>query len=206
MMLWTWIMSNVLRRRLKQSRKLNGLLCGGWWQGMWLPVHMSPRRSAFSPNANAFSYEDMLLSGFLLYLNTSKFEAASFPMKFPYGRGSYDEARPTPLMFGEYYRHLARVSPHLPHLHSTWFVWCQLIEQGAAVCARRVVAGTLTERRHFPFIQDTFCAICGPVPKASKCGRCKLISYCSIEHQKQDWHQHRKHCKKGSPLIPGQPL
>lgn len=32
--------------------------------------------------------------------------------------------------------------------------------------------------------------------KLKKCGRCKLVRYCNVEHQKSDWSEHKKSCKK----------
>ena len=167
--------------------------------------------SAFSLESSHFvSYEAMLLSGFQLYLQDSTdFENRTFPLKFPYGTGTYASSRPRPVMFGEAYRRNSRLSTHIPHLHSLWHVWCQLIEIGASVCAQAALTGEALaqERRHFPFIRQAWCAVCGPVVKAKKCSRCELISYCSKEHQTQDWKQrHKKHCKAGCRIIPGEPL
>lgn len=38
-----------------------------------------------------------------------------------------------------------------------------------------------------------FCAICGVVA-SSKCAACSLVAYCSKEHQKAHWSQHKNKC------------
>jgi MYND finger len=38
------------------------------------------------------------------------------------------------------------------------------------------------------------CAVCG-APTTLTCGRCRGIYYCSRDHQRSDWPQHRKVCK-----------
>lgn len=62
-------------------------------------------------------------------------------------------------------------------------------------------------------LQPSKCALCG-VPASLKCAGCKLIVYCSPEHQKKHWKlQHKNACAKpyevkfcgdhtkGKPLI-----
>lgn len=39
------------------------------------------------------------------------------------------------------------------------------------------------------------CGLCGK-PASLKCGKCTSISYCSKEHQRQQWHLHRQICKQ----------
>jgi hypothetical protein len=39
------------------------------------------------------------------------------------------------------------------------------------------------------------CAVCGKVEGAQKCGRCKAVSYCSKDHQKEDWKSHKAGCR-----------
>ena len=44
--------------------------------------------------------------------------------------------------------------------------------------------------------QPTKCALCG-VPSSLKCAGCKLVVYCSPEHQKKHWRmQHKNECAK----------
>jgi hypothetical protein len=38
------------------------------------------------------------------------------------------------------------------------------------------------------------CAVCG-APTTLTCGRCRGVYYCSRDHQRSDWPQHRKVCK-----------
>ncbi|XP_044747045.1 egl nine homolog 1 isoform X2 [Coccinella septempunctata] len=42
------------------------------------------------------------------------------------------------------------------------------------------------------------CAVCGHTDKLYSCSRCKLIFYCSKEHQKKDWKKHKVDCGKPS--------
>ena len=46
-------------------------------------------------------------------------------------------------------------------------------------------------------ISDT-CKVCGASSekvKLLKCSRCRTVYYCSSEHQKEDWKNHKKNCK-----------
>lgn len=52
---------------------------------------------------------------------------------------------------------------------------------------------------NFPVIMkpqalEEACAICA-IPAIQKCGACKLVFYCSKEHQKKHWKTHSKKCK-----------
>lgn len=38
------------------------------------------------------------------------------------------------------------------------------------------------------------CSVCG-IPAPHKCAACKSVAYCSVEHQKQDWSQHKVACR-----------
>ena len=46
-----------------------------------------------------------------------------------------------------------------------------------------------------PLLNNNKCEICNSKLNLSFCGRCKSIYYCSKEHQKQDWPEHKKNCK-----------
>ncbi len=37
------------------------------------------------------------------------------------------------------------------------------------------------------------CAFCG-TEAGKKCGKCKAVFYCGVEHQKKDWTRHKKDC------------
>lgn len=40
------------------------------------------------------------------------------------------------------------------------------------------------------------CNICGITENLLRCGQCKIVFYCSKEHQRQDWKKHKLLCKK----------
>jgi len=49
----------------------------------------------------------------------------------------------------------------------------------------------------------TLCSVCGE-QGGKKCSRCKSIFYCSVEHQRQHWREHKKLCgvaRQRSPLT-----
>ena len=35
-----------------------------------------------------------------------------------------------------------------------------------------------------------------PTVRGQVCGKCKLVKYCSAEHQRRDWEEHRRLCAK----------
>ena len=43
---------------------------------------------------------------------------------------------------------------------------------------------------------NSSCSVCGSTKKLLRCSRCKSKFYCSREHQKKDWKEHRKECAK----------
>ncbi|CAE8666181.1 unnamed protein product [Polarella glacialis] len=49
--------------------------------------------------------------------------------------------------------------------------------------------------RHKQFQPVHSCTVCGISVGLQKCDRCRLAWYCSREHQKQDWPEHRSTCK-----------
>lgn len=154
---------------------------------------------------STMTYEEMMIGGLQCLLdNRDNFEACSFPGKFPYGQGFYCSARRTPLFFSECYQHSVRQFTNNPVANANWSVWCRLIEKAASICERKVREGSINERRHFPFLSKC-CAVCGPRIEAVKnCSRCHMISYCSVDHQREDFQVHKKHCKKFKQ--PGDPL
>lgn len=50
---------------------------------------------------------------------------------------------------------------------------------------------TITE---IPDDLTSICALCNTIAP-HKCSACKLVSYCSKEHQKQHWPQHKLQCR-----------
>jgi len=40
------------------------------------------------------------------------------------------------------------------------------------------------------------CNVCGQTTAASNCNGCKVVSYCTHEHQSLDWPAHKQHCSK----------
>lgn len=42
------------------------------------------------------------------------------------------------------------------------------------------------------------CAVCAKSDNLLRCSRCKVTVYCSKDHQKSDWKQHRSFCKAKS--------
>ena len=45
------------------------------------------------------------------------------------------------------------------------------------------------------FEREYQCAVCGRYAR-KWCGRCKALAYCCMEHQKEDWKNHKKICKR----------
>ncbi|XP_061816790.1 egl nine homolog 1 isoform X2 [Nerophis lumbriciformis] len=41
-----------------------------------------------------------------------------------------------------------------------------------------------------------YCELCGKMENLLKCGRCRSSFYCSKEHQKQHWKEHKRSCKE----------
>jgi len=58
----------------------------------------------------------------------------------------------------------------------------------------KVVETRTVGNRTTYFMAKKECAICLGVHHLSKCGRCLSVWYCSVEHQKQDWPEHKKTC------------
>lgn len=44
--------------------------------------------------------------------------------------------------------------------------------------------------------KTNICNVCGVNENLLRCGQCKIVFYCSKEHQKQDWKKHKLFCKK----------
>ena len=40
------------------------------------------------------------------------------------------------------------------------------------------------------------CKVCGKLDGTMRCAKCKVVKYCSTEHQKQDWKRHKGTCGK----------
>ncbi|XP_024867071.1 egl nine homolog 1 [Temnothorax curvispinosus] len=41
---------------------------------------------------------------------------------------------------------------------------------------------------------ELICAVCDKTDKLSRCSRCKVVFYCTKEHQRRDWKRHREFC------------
>lgn len=41
---------------------------------------------------------------------------------------------------------------------------------------------------------EVICAVCNKTDKLSRCSRCKVVFYCTKEHQRRDWKRHREFC------------
>lgn len=50
-------------------------------------------------------------------------------------------------------------------------------------------------KRGDDFFHPSLCHICKAIKELMKCGKCKSVSYCSKEHQLQDWPRHKEFCK-----------
>ncbi|XP_054654454.1 egl nine homolog 1 isoform X2 [Dunckerocampus dactyliophorus] len=47
-----------------------------------------------------------------------------------------------------------------------------------------------------------YCELCGKMENLLKCGRCRSSFYCSKEHQKQHWKEHKRICKEADKTQP----
>lgn len=45
-----------------------------------------------------------------------------------------------------------------------------------------------------PQRERQYCELCGKMENLLKCGRCRISFYCSKEHQKQHWKEHKRTC------------
>ncbi|XP_041866074.1 egl nine homolog 1 isoform X2 [Melanotaenia boesemani] len=53
------------------------------------------------------------------------------------------------------------------------------------------------EKQHCDLERDKqYCELCGKMENLLKCGRCRNSFYCSKEHQKQHWKEHKLICKE----------
>merc|ERR1712020_661044 len=75
-----------------------------------------------------------------------------------------------------------------------------LVEEGG-VC--RFCSACLHYRPHYPScnrksqIPTYVCANCNVAENTRKsCGRCKSVTYCSVDCQKEDWKRHKPACRK----------
>lgn len=41
---------------------------------------------------------------------------------------------------------------------------------------------------------QVICAVCNRSDKLLRCSRCKVVFYCTKEHQRRDWKRHREFC------------
>lgn len=59
------------------------------------------------------------------------------------------------------------------------------------------------EKKQSDLEQDRqYCELCGKMENLLKCGRCRSSFYCSKEHQKQHWKEHKLICKEADKAQP----
>ena len=86
-------------------------------------------------------------------------------------------------------------------------VCCAMSHQAAALCllCEAMSAGAGNEEREQvldvpPHYFPGACFVCKATPPAggslSRCANCRMIKYCSKEHQKMDWPIHKTICKR----------
>lgn len=135
------------------------------------------------------TFEDMLLETVKVFLNhREKYEAASFPLTFPYGAGMYGQR--TDVSFKACVDHMNRRS-NKGMKDVRYECWCMLMLQGLELYAQN--GGALQDRRVLPLLYKT-CAVCGGKDGKS-CSRCHIVCYCCKAHQIEDWEAHKKECK-----------
>lgn len=44
--------------------------------------------------------------------------------------------------------------------------------------------------------QSVICVVCNKTDKLLRCSRCKVVFYCTKEHQRRDWKRHKEFCTK----------
>lgn len=82
-----------------------------------------------------------------------------------------------------------------------------------AVCERRecemglrqelgVIMGEITAHSSAGSWSQTrelvICQVCGKTAGVKKCGGCLVVGYCNKEHQRSDWKEHKKMCRRYS--------
>lgn len=51
------------------------------------------------------------------------------------------------------------------------------------------------EGKYTPLREHPFCNSCGTLAQLSRCSRCKMVWYCSVDCQKSDFTQHKRVCR-----------
>eukprot|EP00656_Telonema_subtile_P052984 TRINITY_DN7536_c0_g1_i2.p2 TRINITY_DN7536_c0_g1~~TRINITY_DN7536_c0_g1_i2.p2 ORF type:complete len:174 (+),score=28.64 TRINITY_DN7536_c0_g1_i2:194-715(+) len=59
----------------------------------------------------------------------------------------------------------------------------------------------ILRRAHGACAQGQSCAVCGKRGELTRCSRCKLVLYCSREHQTSHWKQHKPLCQPCAPVA-----
>ena len=84
-----------------------------------------------------------------------------------------------------------------------------IFDQPIPIC-QRGVCETLAHQKHRQRVRDCenetgesikdrdilLCAVCGQLSSGSKCGRCRVVSYCSKDCQRAHWPQHKQFCQR----------
>ena len=66
------------------------------------------------------------------------------------------------------------------------------VSGGGCLCCNR----ELDDRSDSELRRLLLCSVCGNAYRMKLCSGCGRVAYCSKEHQKQHWPEHKKECKQ----------